>query len=133
VGAGCGCQRRSAVPTWLEDRELGVCAARFPLRGTHYRRRLQSAGIAGVPLASPWVVFTGVMSMNFGGGANVDGDNLARDMTDLGRRVLSAIASAMQTLLEWVEAAVAELQVQRGRPHRDPGAGELIANSSETI
>lgn len=73
------------------------------------------------------------MSMEFGGGEYVDGDNLAHDTTDLGRRVLSAVASAMQTLLERVEATVAELQGQRGRPRRGPRAGEPIADSSETV
>jgi hypothetical protein len=104
------------------------------LRGAHYhRRRPQSAGIAGVPLASPWVFSTGVMSMEFGGGEYMDGDNLAQDTTDLGRRVLSAVSSAMQTLLERVDAAVAEMRGKRDLLRRGSGAGEPIANSSETV
>lgn len=103
------------------------------LRGAHYhRRRPQSAGIAGVPLASPWVFSTGVMSMNFGGDEYVDGDNLAHDTSDLGRRVLSAVTSAMQTLLERVEVAVTQMRGQRDRLRGTTGVGEQPRSSSET-
>jgi hypothetical protein len=104
------------------------------LRGAYYhRRRPQSAGIAGVPLASPWVFSAAVMSMEFGGDEYVDGDNLAHNTADLGRRVLSAVASAMQTLLERVEAAVAEMRGQRDRLRGVAEVGEQSGESPETV
>jgi hypothetical protein len=89
------------------------------LRGADYhRRRPQSAGITGVPLASPWMFSEGVASMNFGGSEYTDGDGLARRTTDLARRVMGELSSAMTTLLARVQAVIIELQSQRGQPSR---------------
>src|SRR5690349_6170707 len=65
-------------------------------RGAHcHPRRPQSAGVDGVPLASPWVASGGVMSLNFGGREYTDGDGLAHDTSDLARRVLALLAGTM--------------------------------------
>ncbi len=86
------------------------------LRGADYhRRRPQSAGLSGVPLANPWTFSNGVMAMNFGGGQYTDGDDLARDTTDLGRRVMVRFSSALTTMLPTVLAVIAEVQREHGR------------------
>lgn len=80
------------------------------LRGAHYhRRRPQSAGIAGVPLASPWTFTSDAMHMEGGGGEYVDGDNLADRTTDLARRVLNDLISVMRRLLVIVQQVVDEI------------------------
>jgi hypothetical protein len=81
------------------------------LRGAHYhRRRPQSAGIAGVPLASPWTFTSDAMHMEGGGGGEyVDGDNLANRTTDLARRVLNDLISVMRRLLVIVRQVVDEI------------------------
>jgi hypothetical protein len=86
------------------------------LRGSHYHRhRPQSAGLDGVPLANPWTVSNGVMTMNFGGGQYTDGDGLAADTTDLARRVMARFSSAFTAMLPTVHAVIAELQEEHGR------------------
>jgi hypothetical protein len=53
----------------------------------------------GVPLTNPWTFSGGVMTMSFGGGQYTDGDGLASDTTDLGRRVMVRFSSALTTML----------------------------------
>ena len=80
------------------------------LRGAHYhRRRPQSAGIAGVPLASPWRLANGAAHMDGGGGQYTDGDGLADKTTELARRALGDLTSVMQQLLTQVQAVVGEM------------------------
>src|SRR5260370_34548882 len=80
------------------------------LRGAHYpRRRPQSAGIAGVPLANPWRFTSGASHLD-GGGQYTDGDGLADKATDLARRTLADLTSAMQRLLVQVQAVVEEMK-----------------------
>lgn len=72
-------------------------------RGAHYhRRRPQSAGVAGVPLASPWVASGMSMSLNAFGREYTDGDGLAHDTSGLARRVLARLAVTMKTLRDRV-------------------------------
>jgi hypothetical protein len=81
------------------------------LRGAHYhRRRPQSAGISGVPLANPWVFSNGTATMDAGGREYSDGDGLAYETTDLVRRALSELSSAMEMLLDRVNDVVAEVR-----------------------
>jgi hypothetical protein len=90
------------------------------LRGAHYhRRRPQSAGVAGVPMASPWAA-SGVaaMSLNGGGREYTDGDGLAHDTSDLVRRVLAQLVATMRTLFERVEEVLADAQDRAGRSPR---------------
>jgi hypothetical protein len=90
------------APAWQELDQL---------RGEHYhRRRPQSAGVAGVPLASPWSFSSGVSYMDAGGGQYADGDGLADKTTDLVRRALGELTSAMPQLLAQVQMAVEELK-----------------------
>jgi hypothetical protein len=80
------------------------------LRGAHYhRRRPQSAGISGVPLASPWRFSNGAVHMGGGGGKYTDGDGLAGKTTDLARRALDDLTSVMQRLLIQVQTLVDEM------------------------
>jgi hypothetical protein len=80
------------------------------LRGAHYhRRRPQSAGIAGVPLNSPWRFAHGMAHMDGGGDQYLDGDGLADKTTDLARRALDDLASVMQRLLIQVQLVVGEM------------------------
>jgi hypothetical protein len=80
------------------------------LRGAHYhRRRPQSAGIAGVPLASPWRFSNTAIHMDGGGGQYVDGDGLADKTTDLARRALDDLTSGMRRMLIQVQMVVAEM------------------------
>jgi hypothetical protein len=88
------------APAWQELDQL---------RGEHYhRRRPQSAGIAGVPLASPWRFTSDASHMDGGGGQYTDGDGLAHDTTDLVRRALGELTSAMARLLVQVKTVVQE-------------------------
>jgi hypothetical protein len=81
------------------------------LRGAHYhRRRPQSAGIAGVPLASPWTFSSGAAHMGGGGGKYTDGDGLADKTTSLARRTLADLTPVMQRLLVLVQAVVEEMK-----------------------
>lgn len=76
------------------------------IRGAHYhRRRPQSAGIDGVPLASPWT-FSGIAYHMGGGSRYTDGDGLANETTDLSRRALADLTSAMQRLLSQIHDVV---------------------------
>jgi phenylpyruvate tautomerase PptA (4-oxalocrotonate tautomerase family) len=82
------------------------------LRGAHYhRRRPQSAGVMGVPLANPWTFGDGVVLMNLGG-SYTDGDNLAMTTTDLVRRLCGVMASVLDELREKVVAVVQEIQAE---------------------
>jgi phenylpyruvate tautomerase PptA (4-oxalocrotonate tautomerase family) len=82
------------------------------LRGAHYhRRRPQSAGVMGVPLANPWTFGDGVVRMNLGG-SYTDGDNLAMTTTDLVRRLSGVMASVLDELREKVVAVVQEIQAE---------------------
>jgi hypothetical protein len=93
-------------PAWQEVDQL---------RGAHYhRRRPQSAGIDGVPLASPWTFSDGVSRMVAGGGQYTDGDGLADKTTDLVRRALAELTAAMQRLLVQVQAVVEEVKSAAG-------------------
>ncbi len=86
------------------------------LRGSDYhRRRPQSAGISGVPIANPWRFSNGVVTMNFNGGQYADGDGLAVNATDLGRRVIMRVSSALTVVLPAIHAAIVELQAEYGR------------------
>jgi hypothetical protein len=86
------------------------------LRGAHYhRRRPQSAGMSGVSLANPWRFSNGSMSIGGGGDDYTDGDGLAQDTTDLARRVLAELTTAMESMLERVDEAVEEIKHQNGR------------------
>jgi hypothetical protein len=83
------------------------------LRGAHYhRRRPQSAGVMGVPLASPWIFGDGVASMNLGADRYTDGDNLAQSTTHLARRLSGVVAVVMDDLREKVMAVVEEIQAE---------------------
>jgi hypothetical protein len=83
------------------------------LRGAHYhRRRPQSAGVMGVPLANPWTPGDGVVRMSLGGGSYTDGDNLAMTTTDLCRRLSGVVASVLDDLREMVMAVVQEIQAE---------------------
>jgi hypothetical protein len=83
------------------------------LRGAHYhRRRPQSAGVMGVPLASPWTFGDGVARMGLGASQYTDGDNLALRTTDLARRLSIVVASALDDLRGKVTAVVQEMQSQ---------------------
>jgi len=83
------------------------------LRGAHYhRRRPQSAGVVGVPLASPWTFGDGVARMGLGASQYTDGDNLAMSTTDLARRLSIVVASALDDLRGKVTAVVQEMQAQ---------------------
>jgi hypothetical protein len=80
-------------------------------RGANYhRRRPQSAGLAGVPLTSPWVASGTVMSLNAPGREYTDGNGLAHDTSNLARRVLARLVATMETLLEHVQAVRADIQ-----------------------
>jgi hypothetical protein len=84
------------------------------LRGAHYhRRRPQSAGISGVPLASPWTFSATVSVMDGGGGEYTDGDGLAEKAADLSRRALAELTSVMPRLQEQVVAAIEEIKAAR--------------------
>ena len=75
------------------------------LAGAHYhRRRPQSAGVARVPLASPWVASGMSMSLNAFGREYTDGDGLAHDTSGLARRVLARLAVTMKALRDRVMA-----------------------------
>jgi hypothetical protein len=77
------------------------------LRGMDYhRRRPQSAGISGVPLANPWQQRGSVISMNGGGGQYDNGDGLARATAEVAQRAAVVTARAMKALLTTVEAVV---------------------------
>jgi hypothetical protein len=81
------------------------------VRGAQYhRRRPQSAGMDGVPLASPWRFSNGLAHLDGGGGKYADGDGLAHETTDLARRGLAELKSAMQRLLGQVQAVVEEMK-----------------------
>lgn len=83
------------------------------LRGAHYhRRRPQSAGVIGVPLANPWTFGDGVARMSLGASQYTDGDNLAMNTTDLARRLSRVVASAQDDLRGKVTAVVQEMQTQ---------------------
>jgi hypothetical protein len=83
------------------------------LRSAHYhRRRPQSAGVMGVPLASPWTFGDGVARMGLGASQYTDGDNLALRTTDLARRLSIVVASALDDLRGKVTAVVQEMQAQ---------------------
>jgi hypothetical protein len=89
-------------------------------RGAHYhRRRPQSAGLAGVPFASPWIASGGAMSLNFGGREYTDGDGLAHDTSDLALRVLAELDGAMETLLARVKAVVDDIHDRARQSSRD--------------
>jgi hypothetical protein len=83
------------------------------LRGAHYhRRRPQSAGVMGVPLASPWTFGDGVARKSLGADSYTDGDNLAASTTDLARRLSRVVASVIDDLRERVAAVVQETQAE---------------------
>ena len=83
------------------------------LRGAHYhRRRPQSAGVMGVPLANPWTFGDGVAWMGLGASQYTDGDKLAMSITDLARRLSSVVASTLDDLRGKVTAVVQEMQTQ---------------------
>jgi hypothetical protein len=87
------------------------------LRAAHYhRRRPQSAGMSGVPLANPWQFSGGAMSIGAGRDEYTDGDGLAHETTDLARRVLTGLTAAMKALLEQVNAVVNDMN-HRSVPH----------------
>ena len=91
-------------PEWQEVSQL---------RGAHYhRRRPQSAGVMGVPLANPWILGDGVAHMNLGSGQYGDGDNLAVSMTDLARRLSSVVASVLDDLRDQVTAVAQAIQAE---------------------
>jgi hypothetical protein len=88
-------------------------------RGGHYhRRRPQSAGVDGVPFASPWVESGAVWTLDFGGREYTDGDGLAHDTSALARRVLAQLAGTMETLLQRVQDVLADVQDRAGRSSR---------------
>ena len=58
-----------------------------------------------MPLASPWT-FSGIASHMDGGGQYTDGDGLANRTTDLARRTLADLTSAMQRLLPQIHDVV---------------------------
>lgn len=83
------------------------------LRGAHYhRRRPQSAGVMGVPLANPWTFGDGVAWMGLGASQYTDGDKLAMSITDLARRLSSVVASTLDDLRGKVTAVAQEMQTQ---------------------
>jgi hypothetical protein len=74
-------------------------------RGAHYhRRRPQSAGMAGVALSNPWVITGTTATLEYGGRMYTDGDGLARETADLGKRALAQLLPAMHGLLARVQA-----------------------------
>jgi hypothetical protein len=79
-------------------------------RGDYHRLR---AGIAGVPLNTPWVFSNGIASMEGGGREYLDGEGLAQDATDLNKRVLVALSEAMEILLDRVNKVIADIQQER--------------------
>jgi hypothetical protein len=93
------------------------------VRGAHYhRRRPQSAGVMGVPLANPWTFGDGVARMSLGAVAYTDGDNLAMNTTDLARRLSGILASALDDLRGKVTAVVQEMQAQFVRAANTAGS-----------
>ena len=83
------------------------------LRGAHYhRRRPQSAGVMGVPLANPWSFGDGVARMSLGASQYTDGDNLAVKTTDLVRRLSIVVTAALDDLHGKVSSVVQEMQTQ---------------------
>lgn len=110
------------APEWHELNQL---------RGAHYhRRRPQSAGVMGVPLASPWTFGSGVARMNLGNGQYTDGDNLAISTTDLVRRLSCIVSRVLDELREKVMAVVQEIQTElahTANTRKPPNAGRLTS------
>ena len=80
-------------------------------RGSHYhRRRPQSFGVAGVPLANPWVEDSpGSWRLSVGLRNYTDSQNLAHETTALARRVLTLLTTVMPALHERLDTLISEM------------------------